>query len=152
MSRRPDLFTLDLFDVPRPPAATEGALDCSVEICHTLSEALKASSQSRYQVSARMSELVGHEISKYSLDSWTAESRDGHRFPLEYAAAFESALGSYCLTELLARQRGCRVLKGEESLLAELGRIGQMKTDLARQEKAIKDYLKTRNKKIRERP
>ncbi|MBI2313540.1 MAG: hypothetical protein HYU77_13655 [Betaproteobacteria bacterium] len=142
MRRRHDLFTLDLFDIPRPPAATEGALNCAVEICHTLSEALKASPQTRYQVAARMSELVGHEISKYSLDSWTAESREGHRFPLEYAPAFEAALESYCLQELLARKRGCRVLKGEEALLAELGSIGQMKAELARQEKAIKDYLK----------
>lgn len=145
MKRRgPDPLTLDLFDVPRAPAATEGALNYTTELCHLLSDALKRSPRSRYEVAARMSELLGHEVTKYQIDSWTAESRDGHRFPFEYAAAFEAAIESYCLSDLLALKRGCRVLRGEEALLAELGRIDQTKAELTQRERAIKNYLEKR--------
>jgi hypothetical protein len=89
-----------------------------------------------------MSRLTGREISKYMLDAYTAESRNDHNFPFRYAAAFEIATDSYCLTQLLARLRGCRVLVGEEALLAELGRIEQMETELREQKRAVKRYLR----------
>jgi len=128
MARRPyvderQLSLAGLFDCPQEPAANPGALNFSIELRGVLSNALKKTPSSRYEIAARMSELLGVEVTKFQLDSWTAESRDGWRFPFEYAAAFEVATGTTVLQDLLARKRGSRVLVGEDVLKAELGRL-----------------------------
>lgn len=145
MSRRlRDALTLDLFQVPAPTAPTAGNLDLDVPLRAALSDALKHCDLDRWQVAAEMSRLTGREISKYMLDAYTAESRSDHNFPFRYAAAFEVATGSYCLTNLVAKARGCKVLVGDEALLAELGRIEQMEAELKQQKTALKRYLETR--------
>lgn len=148
MGRTVDTLSGDLFDIPHAPAPIGGSLDYVAELRAVLHDALKHTPRSRYEVAARMSELTGHEITKTMLDAWTADSRTQWRFPFEYAAAFEAACDSTCLQELLARKRGSRVLVGEETLLAKLGRINQKRGELAQeekellqQEKQIKQYL-----------
>jgi hypothetical protein len=142
MARAPLNATPDLFDVPRAPDLTEGSLNYAAELCAVLSGVLKRCSKSRYEIAARMGELVGHDISKFQLDSWTAESRETHRFPFEYAAAFEAACDSTALQELLGRKRGSRILVGEDALVAELGRIEKAKVDLAQRERALKARMR----------
>lgn len=144
MARTPDTRTIDLFDVPSAPALTGGSLDYSTELRYALSDALKKTPLSRYEVAARMSELTGQEISKSMLDAWTAESKAPWRFPFEYTAAFEAACDTRCLQELLARKRGTRILVGEDALLAEMGKIQQAKSDLADREKALKTRMRNR--------
>lgn len=139
-----DSSTADLFDIPRPPAPTGGSLQYTTELRHVLSEALKKTPKSRYEIAARMSELTGEDISKAMLDAWTAESKTAWRFPFEYAASFEAACETTCLQELLARKRGCAVLAGNDVLLAKLGRIKQSQAELADQEKALKRHLTRR--------
>jgi hypothetical protein len=141
MKKAADALTIDMFDIPRAPAPVAGSLDYSVELAHALSEALKKSPKSRYEIAARMSELVGHEISKATLDAWTAESKTGWRFPFEYAAAFEVASETTCLQELLCRKRGSRILEGEEALQAELGRLECEEQAVKQRRQAIRKYL-----------
>jgi hypothetical protein len=137
-----DAATFDLFEIPRAPAPTGGSLDYAAELCHVLAEALKHCPRSRYEIAARMSELTGQDITKSMLDCWTAESKTPWRFPFEYAAAFEAACETICLQELLARKRGSRILVGEETLIAELGRIQKAKDELAAREKALRDRIR----------
>lgn len=141
---RKDTLTLDLFDVPRAPAHAPGALNFSIKLRAVLSAALKATPLSRYEVAARMSELLGTDITKSMLDAWTAESREPWRFPFEYAAAFEAVCDTTCLQDLFSEMRGSKVLKGEDSLLAELGRIEQMEHNLKREKQQIKNFLARR--------
>lgn len=141
---RKDPLTLDLFDVPRAPAPTPGALNFSIKLRAILSAALKVTPLSRYEVAARMSELLGVEVTKNQLDAWTAESREPWRFPFEYVAAFEVVCSTTCLQDLLSEMRGSKVLKGEDSLLAELGRIEQMEHNLKREKQQIKTFLARR--------
>lgn len=136
-----DTFTLDLFNIPRAPALTAGSLDYSVELAHVLAGALKKSPKSRYEIAARMSELIGHEITKSMLDAWTAESKPAWRFPFEYAAAFEVASESTALQELLGRKRGSRILEGDEALQAELGRLECEEQQVKQRRQAIRKYL-----------
>jgi len=73
MRRRSDALTPDLFDIPQAPTPIGGSLDYASELSHVLAEALKKSPKSRYEIAGRMSELVGHEISKASStpsDAW----------------------------------------------------------------------------------
>lgn len=115
--------SLELFEIPEPPSPIGGSLNFDASICASLSDTLKACSKDRFIVAAEMSRLLGREVSKYMLDAYTAESRDAYNFPLNYVPAFEVATGTLALTQLLSKLRGCRVLVGKESLLAELGKV-----------------------------
>jgi len=141
MKRGQDLLTGDLFEVPAPRAALPGALDVGIALRQLLSNLLKNSPLSRFEIAARMSELTGSDITKHQLDSWTAESREAWRFPLEYLPAFEAAVETHDVTAWIADLRGARLSVGRDALEAQLGRIGRMKDDLARQERALKKLL-----------
>jgi len=141
MRRAPDLLTADLFEVPVPVQPTPGALAVGPALRGLLSELLKRAPLSRFDVAARMSELTGESISKHQLDSWTAESREGWRFPLEYLPAFEEAIHTHDVTAWVAGLRGARLSVGREALEAQLGKVAQMRDELARQERALKKLL-----------
>jgi hypothetical protein len=143
MAKR-DPLTADLFElvvVPVARAPKPGALDIGAQLRSLLSEQIKASPLSRHQLAARMSELLGHEVSKHQLDSWTAESRDGWRFPLEYLPALEVALETHDVIAWLADLRGAKLAVGREALETQLGKVERMKSELRKQETAIKKLL-----------
>lgn len=141
MRRRQDTLTPDLFEVPVPTTPLPGALNFGLALRHLLSDALKASPRTRYEIAALMSELTGHEITKHQLDSWTAESREGWRFPLEYLPAFEVAAETTALTGWIAAVRGGKVLMGKEALDAEIGKLERLKEDAARKIRQLKHAL-----------
>lgn len=141
MKRRADLLTMDLFEVPVARQPLPGALDIGIALRHLLSDLLKTSTLSRFEIAARMSELLGHEITKHQLDSWTAESREGWRFPLEYLPALEVALETHQLTTYMADVRGCKVLVGKEALDAEIGKLERLKEEAGRRIKQLKQAM-----------
>lgn len=141
MARARDLITLDMFDIPVPAPQAPGSMNYRVEIAHVMSQALKDCQHDRYEVAARMSRLLGSEVSVNMLNAYTAESREAHNITLERAIAFDAATDGYSLLKFHADKRGCRVLVGKEALLAELGEIGRLKQELAEQEKAIKAVI-----------
>ena len=54
-----------------------------------IKHALKQCPLSRVQVAGEMSHLIGDvEVTRFMLDTWTAESKEGHRFPAEYLPGF----------------------------------------------------------------
>lgn len=141
MRRAADPITMDLFEVPVPVQPTPGALAIGIALRGMLSDLLKRCPLSRYDIAARMSELTGDHISKHQLDAWTAESREGWRFPLEYLPALEEAVHTHEITAWIADLRGARLSVGREALEAQLGRVAQMRDELARQERALKKLL-----------
>jgi len=100
-----------------------GSLDVDRQFREVVSEALRRCPLSRYQVVARMSELVGQDITKTMLDSWTAESKEGHRFPAFLLPAFCEATGSKEPLRYLGQMVGVFVLPGPEALRAEIRKI-----------------------------
>ncbi len=141
MTRRPDTRTGDLFAVPEPVAALPGAMDYGLQIRRLLADAIKASSLNTFQIVARMSELTGATITEHQLHAWTAPSREGWRFPLEYLPAFEAAAETHTITAWLASTRGGRLLVGRESLNAELGRLERMRDEAGRKIKQLKNVM-----------
>jgi hypothetical protein len=132
---------VEMIEVPIARSPIPGALDIGTQFRHLLSEQMKVSPLSRHQIAARMSELLGHDVTKHQLDSWTAESRDGWRFPLEYLPALEVALETHDVTAWLADIRGAKLSVGREALEAQLGKLEHMKGELRKQELAIKKRL-----------
>lgn len=145
MRRLPDLFSGDLFEVPQPAQERPGSMALTREIAHVMSDALKACTHDRVEVAARMTRLMGREVSLSMLNAYTAESAERHTISLERAIAFDAATEGYGLLEFFARQRGCSLNVGKAALLAELGRFEQMKSEIAKQERAIKKYLEQRD-------
>lgn len=141
MRRHPDSFTLDLFEVPVPRTPIPGALSLGSALRGLLSDLLKASSLSRFEVAARMSELTGQEITKHQLDSWTAESREGWRFPVEYLPALEVTLETHAVTLWLADLRGCKLLVGKEALDAEIGKLERLKEEASKKIRQLKHAM-----------
>ena len=103
--------------------AVAGSFDIDRQFRAAISEALKRCPLSRWQVAARMSELIGQEITKSMLDSWTAESKEGHRFPAIFLPAFCEAAGCSEPLKLMGRLVGVFILPGPEALRAEIQRI-----------------------------
>jgi len=68
-------------------AEIEVNYDLGAQLRRWLSAAIKVSPLSRFMIAAKMSELIGREISKFQLDSWTAESKEGYHLPAEYLPA-----------------------------------------------------------------
>jgi hypothetical protein len=107
------------------PTKAAGSFDIDRQFRESISGALKQCPLSRWQVAARMSELVGCEISKSMLDSWTAESKEMHRFPAIFLPAFCEAAGSSEPLKIMGRLVGVFVLPGPEALRAEIRRIDE---------------------------
>lgn len=141
MRRAADLMTGDLFAVPEPVAALPGAMDYGLQIRRLLSDAIKASALNTFQIAARMSELTGVTITEHQLHTWTAPSREGWRFPLEYLPAFEAASETHTITAFLAWTLGGRLLIGLEARNAELGRLERVRDDAGRKIKQLKALM-----------
>lgn len=142
----PDQLEMTFFTVPETPRSDAGALDFALAIRDALSETLAAASArgiDRHEVAAMVSRLTGREMSKNMLDRYCAHSADDWRFPLEALPALTIATGDYRLLELVNSSCGCRVARGEEALLAEIGA-------LILQEKTVKTRLGVLQKNLPE--
>lgn len=137
-----DIFCGSLFDnIPEAFPQTPGAWRFRGEIAHAMGEAIRTCVKDIYQISADMSRLLGREVSVNTLYKYTSEASEDHIPNFETAIAFDAATENLALASLFAEKLGCRVLPGKETLYTELGRLEQMKADIARQEKAIKKLL-----------
>ncbi len=123
-----DIHQASLFDIIKNfqednASRPAGSFDIDRQFREAISQALKNCPLSRWQVAARMSELTGCEISKAMLDSWTAESKEAHRFPAIFLPAFCEAVGCSDPLRILGKMVGVFVLPGPEALRAEIHRI-----------------------------
>lgn len=112
---------------PLPP---NGSLDVDTELRAAISLDLKHAKNpcgrdiSRYEVAARMSELVGREITASMLNNWTAESHEKHSFPCQVLPSFVIATGGQRRSfDVLSHKAGLFALPGREALRAEIEQI-----------------------------
>lgn len=127
-----------------------GSLDIDTELRHAISQDIKHAvvpctgrELSRYDVAARMSELVGHEITKSQLDNWSAEAHQKHRFPAQYLPAFVLATGGQRRAfEVLSRKSGLFALPGPEALRAEIQRLDEEEKRIKAEKNKRKIFLK----------
>jgi len=122
-SRQPSLFDIIQEQSRNDNNSGPGSKDIDKPFREAVSQSLKNCPFSRYQVAARMSEMVGQDITKTMLDSWTAESKEQHRFPAVFLPAFCVAVGCSEPLKILGTLVGVFVLPGPEVLRAEIQRI-----------------------------
>ena len=119
----------------------EANLICGLRIKKIISQAIKHSDFSRIQVANRMSEDLGVEITQAMMDAWTAESKNGHRFPVEYLPAFVRATENWDLLMEVCRMCGGHFTRGKEILHVEMGKIRELEAQLKERKKAIERLL-----------
>lgn len=83
-----------------------------------ISDEIKQSKFSREEIAERMSGAAGGDrITVTMLNSWTAESKQLHRFPACYIAAFCAAVESDGLIRKLAKACGRIAISRQDALL-----------------------------------
>jgi hypothetical protein len=141
-SQTNQLSLLDLLKDLRPKNNAFASFNIDLRLRDAISQAIKDCSHSRFQIAAKMSELLGVEITKSMIDSWTAESREGlYRFPACYLPALCHVVGSLEPVRIMADLLGAYVIQGEEAILTELGRRKEQKKKIAVREKALESVL-----------
>jgi hypothetical protein len=119
-----------------------GSKNVSCELRKVITRAIKVSGKSRHQIAGTMSDLLDIEITKSMLDSWTADSKEGHRFPAAYLPAFCLATDNTATLELLCMATQGRYIKTEDQLRLELGQIQAARLQLQEREREIKQNLR----------
>ena len=136
---------LDLLDELRQSdrqPSSEGSLNMREQLRIAINEALKGCPLSRWEVAGKMSHLLGIEITKYMIDAWTAESKDGHRFPAEYLPAFCEVTGDRLPLSMLAKKAGLFALPGPDAMRAEIQKLDEQTKHLQREKQKRLLFLK----------
>ena len=150
MKRKLDMATekqMSIFDLLEDIEAKKaqgpeaGSLNMGARVREGLATALKSVPLKRWEVAGRMSEYIGAEITESMLNSWTADSKEGHRFPLEYIAAFCWATGDYTVMDLVARGCGCHLTKGREVVLLQMARLDDMQRKIEKEREQMLAYM-----------
>lgn len=84
--------------------------------------AIKHSGKSREQIASQMSELLGLQVTARMLASFTAGSKELHRWPGAWDRAFCVATGNDVLLRCRVEAHGLFVVTPDEYELMELGR------------------------------
>jgi hypothetical protein len=129
--KRLDTNQLSLFDLIRtfseqkPASKPAGSFDIDRRLRAAISQALKQCPLSIYEVAAKMSALCGTEITGSMLYSWTAESKNQHRFPAIYLPAFCEVTGCSEPLKLLGNLMGVFIMPGPDALRSEIQRLDE---------------------------
>ena len=119
---------MNLFDFVQKLAAekrkvTEGSLNVKERLRASLNAAIKQCNLSRHQIAGEMSHLIGADITRTQIDSWTAESKELNRIPAEYVPAFCRATGSIEPMRIIAEAAGAFAMPGPDAIRSEVQRL-----------------------------
>ena len=125
----------------RSEESTEGNLNIRERLRRSMCMAIKRCPLDRWEIAGEMSHLLGEQITKYQLDSWTSESKEGHRPPAEYIPAFCKVTGSREPLEIMNEVAGAFCLPGPEALRAEIQRLSEEESRLRAEKKKRQLFL-----------
>lgn len=121
------------------PARGEGALAGFERRVNALVGTILASDpRSRYDIAARMSELLDEDISKSMLDAYSSPARDDHRVPFSRLAALVIVTDRQDLLRDIMGTLGVSLLIGAEVQVARIGQLEQVVEQARREIREIK--------------
>ena len=118
-----------------------GVLNIAEELRLSLIKAIRNCRLSRHQIAGEMSHLVGCEVSKTTIDTWTAESKERHRIPAEYLPAFCKATGDLDPIRIMAECGGMFAMPGPEALRAEIQKYDEQERKARAEKRKRMKYL-----------
>lgn len=126
------------FSTPRPDA-TEGSMaDLERMAASAVANVLREDPRSRFEIAGQVSALMDADVSKFMLDGYAAESRDGHNISLARFLALIAVTQRFDVLDALLRRIGCAAVVGEEILLAEIGHLEAQRRNIDRRLKGLK--------------
>lgn len=109
------------------------------KIKRAMAQAIRECAYSRPVIAARMAQYLGlPNLTKSTLDAYTAESKESHDITLVRFKAFVHATGAVWLWDMIVSEDGLTLLQGDEARLAEIARLQQEQRGLAAQLKALR--------------
>lgn len=103
---------------------------------------LKDCRLSRDEIADEMSRLLGEKVSVNHIANWAAESKNGYRLPLEWAAAFCVVTNDSRVIKAALRESGINVLDDGEMVFFEIGKAVEEKRERTAKLKANRERLK----------
>jgi len=122
-------------------APATGSCNIQFELKETIAKSMSSCKLSRYEIAGAISNLLGMDISKYQLDAWVAESKDGHRLPAEYLVAFCRVVGSYEPLNLICKKLGLFIMPGSDALRSEIHKLEEEIGELMAEKERRVDFL-----------
>lgn len=129
-------------------APAKGSLDIEKEFKAAMADDIRHAMDStgrelsQAEVAARMSDLIGQEITASTLYNWTAPSHP-HSLPAKLLPAFVIATGGQRRAfEVLSRKAGLFALPGKEALRAEIQRLDEEERRIKGEKLKRKMFLK----------
>ena len=122
------------FDAPELDERAGVLAGLEQEIAETVGTILASTPMSRFEIAARMSELLGEPIRKLMLDAYASRARTDHKMPMSRFFALVLATKRHDLFDPLVRRIGAGLLVGDEIKTARLGQLDRIIQN-AREEK-----------------
>lgn len=122
---RPDPRQMALaFDAPPRVTPTQGLLaGLDAYVAGLVSHMVKEDPRSQPEIAAAMSAVLGEKVSKDMLYAYAAPSKGDHNISAARFLALVVATKRSDALDALVTRIGCRVLEGEEYVLAQLGHV-----------------------------
>lgn len=144
-----DTRQMSIFAYLQPESRPEpGSLDISMRLRQAVSSAIKESGKERIDICAEIYKLTGIEVSKSTLDNWSAESRcitndcidyNGNKrwgIPAEICPALCFVTGCWEPLFIQAEAGKFKALKGRDVVHA---RMGLLKEEIAKKQRELKE-------------
>ena len=139
--RRPSLTDGQMafsFSAPKP-ARNEGDLaGLDRVISSAVGRALKEDSRPRAVVAGAVTALLGEDVSKFMLDAYASEAREGHSISAARFLAVVAATERLDILDAVIARVGGRVLVGEEVHAARLGHLMAKRAEIDAQIREIR--------------
>ena len=133
-----DFFLEPLFPV-RSPVASIDIERFRSRLKREMAKAIRECPHSREVIAARMAQYLGMaNLSKNTLDAYTAESKASHDVSLVRFKAFVRATGAVWLWDFVVSEDGLTLLEGDEARLAEIARLQQEQRELQHRLKSLR--------------
>lgn len=150
MSKHPgqlDFWLEPLFPVRAPTESLDLARFRS-KLKRAMAQAIRECPHGRDIIAARMAQYLGlPNISRATLDAYTAESKQTHDVTLVRFKAFVRATGANWLWDMVVSEDGLIMLEGDEARLAEIARLQQEQAKVAAELKVLRSLPVTIRRK-----
>jgi hypothetical protein len=107
------------------------------QICSAVGVMLNSDGRTRWEIAAKVSELLAEEVSKFMLDSYASPAREEHRVPMSRLLAIAAVTGRHDLLDPILRRIGAAVLVGEEVHTARVGHLRAQRKQIDEELRAL---------------
>lgn len=125
-----------------------GSMDIDTQFRAAISEAIKNCDLSRPSIAAKMTELLGREITVSMLNSWTAESKENNNLAAKYLHVFCIVTGSNYPIRVITRPVGLFVMESPDAVRSEVALIDERIQKLQAEKKGRRALLKELERRV----